>query len=323
MGVLFCGSVPQSFEVGANGLAASTSSNYGASSFAPEVIRFIEEQLGIGRFAPQGELYASLRWRSRGTAVSSGREPMMLRAGEQAWVGVRSMGGTNGQLQVARWDGSAWEELGSFAFASDESYAWHLEVATGAAGAIRFWLNDIQIFDWSGDLSGMPELDNIRIAPIQNTSSQSNQSGMSEIIVADHETRRMRLQSLPLTSDGAAFEWSGSAGDISGASISDTSFAASDTAGQRLLAQHGGLGTGDTLDVRAVVISSRIRRQGGPEEVAGLARVDGVDHQTDAVALTAEFEVQQFILEANPATGVLWERGAVDATEIGLVSVAP
>lgn len=146
----------------------------------------------------------------------------------------------------------------------------------------------------------------------------------SEIIIADEDTRGMRVVSLAPTGNGANTAWTGAFGDVDETGLGDadyiTSAAANDIETYVIGDIAGGLAG---YDVLAVVASARARKgTTGPLNLQGAVRISTTNYFSANVSgLDTGYGPVQAIWTQSPATSSNWTQAEVNGLELGLKSI--
>lgn len=165
----------------------------------------------------------------------------------------------------------------------------------------------------TGDFSACSDVVEIAIGKYQTCH-------ISEVIVDTTNIFNARLETLDFTADGVSQDWTGSVNDIKTATSSDATVISSSTANDDA-SYVASDSTAGSLDVRAVVISARaLRGAGGPQNLAGLARVSSTNYVQAANQPETSLGVCQAVFATNPATGSAWTRAEINAAEFGVRS---
>lgn len=142
---------------------------------------------------------------------------------------------------------------------------------------------------------------------------------ISEVIVADGDTRNARLDLLRPVAVGAYDNW---AGPVSSLSDDDP------TTGMTTLSPEQNQSTiltpytGASNISNIVQMTQTVRGQNSPENLQHLIRMNGVDHLTANIALPFSKDYQITDWRQNPATSLPWDAADLVNTEFGFKSKA-
>jgi hypothetical protein len=150
------------------------------------------------------------------------------------------------------------------------------------------------------------------------TEYDTSELTVSEIIVADGDTRNARLDLLRPTSAGAYEEWVGSL--VALADDDPTSGMTAIAGGQRQTVRLTPY-TGAPNISNFIVVSQTTRGQNSPTKLKHTVRLSGVDYDTADMDLdfTLQYNITDYNI--NPATSLPWEGSDLAAIETGFVSV--
>lgn len=233
---------------------------------------------------------------------------------------------TAGVLSADYWNGSSWVQItNSTVYASGTQYRFSVRIRMNdTTGAFAFYTN-------GGEQgTGLVNADTILTAATNiNRIQFSNWSAVSaffsEIIVADEDTRNMRLAALSPTADGANTAWTGTFADVDETGATDSDYLTSGTNGQKdtfvMSDIHSSV---STMGVHSVVVSARARRgTTGPANLKTVARISGTDYSSANLSgIDTGLRGLQSILATNPATSSAWTQSAVNGAEFGVESAA-
>jgi hypothetical protein len=198
-----------------------------------------------------------------------------------------------------------------------------VHVVYSGSGSVTLYESGVQIATWSGSLTtdAITALQSAYVSP-----GGSGTINMSEMIVADTDTRTMSVVSLTSSTAGATQAWTGTASNVNQNSVvNDANYIYSDTATQIQEYKPGALPSG-TFTVAAVVMSVRaLKGASGPQNLQMVNRVGSTDYTPlSAFSPSGSFANTQSIIATNPATSVAWTTSDIDATnfQYGLKSVA-
>lgn len=145
-------------------------------------------------------------------------------------------------------------------------------------------------------------------------------SAFSEVIIADEDTRGMRVKTVIAAGDDAAHNWVGTYAEIDEyGDAADGISAPSD--GQTALFTH----TNDIAlnNIHSFVIAGRIAAA-TPDGAQGLVRLDGTNYETPFGADLAAGEQSRFaVFGTNPATGLPWTAADINSMSFGIKSGPP
>jgi len=188
-----------------------------------------------------------------------------------------------------------------------------IHVVSAIAGSVTFYANGTPILTYTGDTTtdAATGLSKVGFAAPQTTNNQY----YSEIIVANEDTRSMRLTTCPPLASGNAQQWTGTVGNVNLNTANDNNFNYTNTANQ--LSQWT---TGCTLVTTAGVIAdiqqfARLAKASGPQNFRWSLRDNGVNYDNGGdLPLTTVFQNYSFAWgPTSPATGLPWTISEINA----------
>jgi len=233
---------------------------------------------------------------------------------------VAEIGATNGvpEITVYGTDDSTQTATGSTACVMDQRYTFDLHVAQSGSDVVAVLYQD-GVAIATATLAGKSARDTQAVHFRGGINYSTIESYLSEVIVADEDTRSMRLYTLAPTADGAQTDWSGGYADVDettpdGTEISTTTADATSTF------THAG---GVAGSVRAVAVSAYFRAADDGSDVDAVLRIAGTDY---SAALDADPGLSlthgQAIWNTSPATGSPITDSEINGAEFGVVAVA-
>jgi len=150
-------------------------------------------------------------------------------------------------------------------------------------------------------------------------SSLNDVQHISEIIVADGDTRNARLDLLRPTSAGAYEQWNGSLTVLADddPTTGMTTIAAAQRQTVRLTAY-----TGAPNISNLVIVSQTTRGQNSPTGIRHTVRLSTVDYDSDVIPVGFPLQYNITDFEINPATSLPWVGSDLSLIETGFISVA-
>jgi len=233
-------------------------------------------------------------------------------------------GTANARAAILSYDGTTATNLAETAlYALTTNGKWDMLVSNfGSNTTITVFLNGLSILSWTGNLTGLgfAGLDTVHV--YDGAHYQYSCANLSEIIVADEDTRTMALATLAPTAAGTTDQWSGAAisGTTLGAlTISDANPVYSNTAGQDEQATLT-TPTAGTWGVKAVKIAARA----AASTDASISKLQlgikqaGVVSVGTAHSLLNSYTTVEDIETTNPATGAAWQYGDLSAMQLDM-----
>jgi hypothetical protein len=189
----------------------------------------------------------------------------------------------------------------------------------GASSVVNLFINGALVISYSGStaISGVSNLDCVGLA-----GPNSNGNGtMSEIIVADEDTRSFSLFVMAPTAAGTTDNWTGAVTTINGTSFSDASPNFTNTAAQDQQANITDPPTG-IFGVKAVKIAARAAASVGstPTKIKLGYNSGGSVAVGAAQTLTNSYTTYEQLDVTNPVTSAAWAFSDLAALQLDLRS---
>lgn len=226
------------------------------------------------------------------------------------------------------YDGAAWISFGTFSpFASFNVVTVDVNLSIAPTGGQASWyVNGGLVGTYTGDTQGFAAttiIDNVRI---QNNTSSSDFSWFSQVIVADEDTRGMKVSTLAPNGTGALADWTGTFADVDETTINDSDFISASVADAGELftmtdlsstAQNG-------YEVKAVVQSARASKGlTGPQNLQYYMYSNGtVNASPNITGIVNNFAtLPQYVWANDPSTGSPWTIANVNNLQAGFKSI--
>ena len=151
------------------------------------------------------------------------------------------------------------------------------------------------------------------------TDNLSDYMAVSEILVADGDTRNARLDLLRPTAAGAYEQWLGS---LVALADDDPTTGMTTIAGNQRQTVTLTPYSGASNISNFVVVSQTTRGQNSPTKLKHTVRLSGVDYDSAEIPVGFPLQYNMTDFKINPATSLPWEGSDLSAIETGFVSVA-
>jgi hypothetical protein len=151
------------------------------------------------------------------------------------------------------------------------------------------------------------------------TEYDTSELTVSEIIVADGDTRNARLDLLRPTAAGAYEEWSGS---LVALADDDTTTGMTTIAAEQKQTVTLTAYTGAANISNVVICSQTTRGQNSPENLAHMVRLSGVDYFSPTIPVDFPLQYNLTDYQINPATSLPWLGSDLSLVETGFKSIA-
>lgn len=230
--------------------------------------------------------------------------------GNASTVGLGYHNGTS--LQLAAVLGSSFSGLHRFDV--------HLKMAD-TGGIFEVYKDGVLDAQLSGITTDTILTDATKIGRIGFNNMALGHSIYSAIIIADEDTRGMRLEQKLPSAAGATTSWTGAYTTVDETGIGDNDYAWSATLNAistfTYPASHADFSSG--YGVRAVIAGMRaVAPADGSMKLAGVVRTSGTDYASpDVKALTA-YGRAQAIWDVNPNTAAAWTVSAASGSQVGM-----
>lgn len=249
--------------------------------------------------------------------------------------------GTAGQVKLstanaARTFSDKQTATGNFAFGSLQTVDWLIDYSCSAGSVTQVYINSVKVIDYTGSLctDAATTLNQVGFSGIANgtagvTCTTSMVACWSEMIVANEDTRSMRLATLTLQASGNTQGWTpNTLANVNKLAIADGTFV-SDTVGN-VLSQWTvpTAAPGGNWIVKSVSAEARLLKgSSGPTQFDWSWRIAGANYLSGlSNALTTSFLNYRIQQDTSPATATAWTVGevfnsATNQMNIGLKSL--
>lgn len=224
-----------------------------------------------------------------------------------------------GRLQLVKWSGSAATVLDfkdGVTAAGTPVRADMQVVDYGAAATVRVYVNGALEIEYTGDVAqaGVTSLGAVGLySPYYGY--------VSEVIVADEDTRLLNLVTLAPNAAGDINEWSGDYTAIDETTLSDADAISTDVGEKSFAANLTALPTGDFI-VKHVEMAYRAADGVGGMGVQGGIRTNGAYYLGTQRTLNSSWQVFREQWATNPATSNRFTLAEINALQIAFLSKA-
>lgn len=239
------------------------------------------------------------------------------------WIGTSS--NDPARITINKYDGSTMTVLATSSqgyYAGNTATVCKIDVqliSYGASATVNVYVNGGLSVTFSGDVtvSGVSNVDAVAIGGIY-----SNYNGVSEIIVADVDTRSLSLMTMAPASDGTTNQWTAAASDINETTNSDATVANTNTTNDVEQYNITDLPTG-TFAVVAVKAAARAAMSAGSTPTGLKLGVNsgGTQGLGSTKTPAVSFGLAEEIFSTNPATSAAWAQSEMNALQIELKAV--
>jgi len=337
MAILFAGGEAESFNViGTTALYSSTDASHHDSTFTRGAIGITgTTTCDVDLTSGETELWVHFGWayNMRQSFWSAAEADPILRLIDMATgrevVRVRmDTSPSDYSLGFEYWDGSAYQFVpGGSIMASDTFYELDLHCKIADSGGVfRLYVDGTQIAEFVGDTlnSGYTSIDRVRFGSnIGSRSSTDWGSLISQVVVADQDTRGMKVATLKVTGNGNSTGWDNDYQNVDEALVySDSDVIISDAAGEVETYELGNHGLSDYVVLALAVNARGLRGASGPQNIQLAVRIGGTDYFSGNTGPGTTFGPLRNMWPLNPDTSAAWTLSELDSLEAGVKSVA-
>lgn len=327
MAILFAGSKISDFSDSSGALtntdAANRDANWSESSIELDAGT---DYLEISDIGSQVDVWLHFLVREgSGGTQSDGTRVEFFDEGEGQQIMI--IEGDNGEINLEYWNGASLTEVAPGFFLTSSLQTWDVHCKIdNSTGEFAIYRGGALLASFTGDTdlnSTSLTVERVRLSTGHN-SSQDN--FFSEVILADEDTRGMRLKMLETSANGTNTAWTGDQTDVN--DESDGTFISSGTAGQiETYAMANVAAAQADFETIALVVSSRARNDGGgaPQNIRHAIRQGGTNYFGGSnLTLTTAFlggPNTQTVFTTDPDTAAAWNNTGLDSMEVGVDSV--
>lgn len=224
---------------------------------------------------------------------------------------------TNNKISLWTVDGSTWTKKATSdadVITTSKKYKFDMHVSSyGNSASVDIYVDGALVLTFSGDItvSGMSWF---------NCVGMSGDYGydLSEFILADEDTRLMRLKTIAPDSAGdTSTNWTGTYEDIDETTISDSDKIYSATDNADFQCGVTGMPTGSWA-VKAVKVAARCVDGSGTNGIAVGVKTNDTVSVSGAMSCSGYWQTKELLLNTNPVTGNPWTPAEIEALQINL-----
>jgi hypothetical protein len=256
------------------------------------------------------------------------------------YIIIKNAAGTNayklefeadGDWSIHFWSGAAWVELDittdTAVQVADELFDLDIHILVdGTTGIFRVYLDEALLLEFTGDTLG----DTASFGRIEfnGFAGGTNEMFVSQVIVADEDTRGWKLATHQATGAGTTTQWTeGAYTDIDESDYNETDFIATNTndhvdtfAAQNINAAYALY----TVKGVAVGVAAAIDAAATPNDIQAVIRSGTTNYPSSSLGFTNDgsSQVKQAIYDDDPDTATTWTQSGVNAMEFGVKAVA-
>lgn len=223
-------------------------------------------------------------------------------------------------LYIFSYNGTTWTSLasqGSTLPIGQGTWDIHIE-NYGENATITCYANGIQKLQYSGNISisGVSGFSNMSYT---GENYYNGRGDVSEIIVADEDTRLFRLKTLAPNAAGDTNDWTGAYTDIDETSYSDVDKIYTGQSGNLFTSNLTGMPSGE-WSVKAVKMVSRAVDGTGSLGVKLGVKTNGTVNVGDVENCSGYWGSHERLMTVNPVTGVAWTPAEIEALQLAIES---
>lgn len=193
-----------------------------------------------------------------------------------------------------------------------------MQFVYGESGSIKVYLDTVLVIDYSGDtrISAASGFSSVSV----HGHSASSSGSLSELIVADEDTRLMSLVTLAPNGAGDVNDFTGAYTDVDETSIDRADTIHTATAGDVFTCALSDLPSG-SFAVKAVnVVADAVDASAGLDLKLGV-RSGATTSTGTAIPLSGAWETKSRLMNTNPVTSAAWTPTEVDALQLAIETV--
>jgi hypothetical protein len=316
MTILWCGGEDVDFPNNTAGFHTFTGSDHSRLSIAS--IGWAESNLFSAHFTSGWMSFYSFESGGSGTHIDYKLLGLCAHGG--AYNGIYIGTGDNeNQIAVWKYSGSSWTKI-----TQETGTSWFsgvridVNVTYGASGSITVYANGTQCISYSGDLtiSGVDYFDCL-VMPNTDIWWGLFYVCESEIIVADEDTRLMRLKTIAPSAAGDTNDWTGAYTDVDETTLSDSDKIYSVTDDDDFQCNLTGMPSG-TWSVKAVKVAARCVDGSGSTGIQLGVKSGGTVDSGDTQEASGYWQTKERLMQVNPVTGVAFTPAEIEVLQVNL-----
>lgn len=182
-----------------------------------------------------------------------------------------------------------------------------------------YWNKSVEVISWTGDLSGIcTYLDRVRLFVCADTDGYD---ALSEIVVADEDTRELRVKTLVPNGAGDTNAWTGGYAEIDELTRSDADGAYSNADGATLTTNLSGMPSG-TYRVKGLRLEAWALRTADavPSGISIGIKDSGVIYDGSTQPVSEVGAPYSQLFPAHPATGANFTAAQIEAIQLALTA---
>lgn len=218
------------------------------------------------------------------------------------------------QIRIQYWNGSAYVDGPAFAFAASALATVDVEIVCGASGLVRVYFGNALVSEVIGLNAAVNHVRHFEVV------GEASNVTVSQLIIADQETRSWKLSSDVANANGANNAGTGSFSDVDNNPVNFATARVITANGDKFTMPHAARTFPAGMQAEAVVVNGMVRANGGVVTNArAVLRIGGVDYNSSLVVPVpaSGYEPRRAIWAVNPATLVRFTQAAYNGLEFG------
>ena len=231
---------------------------------------------------------------------------------------------TSDEIQVQYYDGS-WNNIGAvFVLTADVRYRMDIHVVFHAsAGSVNVYLNESLEMAYSGAVNSTA-LRADRVLFQSSFNSSAADKYISEVVVADYDTRGWNVVEMFPSSNGAVTGWSGDYTLVDEAFASNIDIMSTDPPNAISTFYGADLPSGPaSQDILAVVvaITANVSPDGAIADLQPVLRLSSTNYPGSSLLFDEGVSTRQAVYTTDPSTSLAWVASDVNNLEYGVKAV--
>jgi hypothetical protein len=246
-----------------------------------------------------------------------------------SWIGIGNDASTANKINIVKWNGTTKTRLAAETIASlSTSVLFKIDfelINYGVNGTFRVYVNGTLAVEYTGDISsnGDTTLDSVNC--LCESSANGPRLNISEVIIADEDTRLLSLKTLAPNAAGDINEWTGAYTAIDEVTLSDADVIHTDQFDKDFQCNLTGMPTGDFI-VKAVKTSTRAADGIGGIGLKSGIKTNATEHEPgvhlgSTVELDGSWQLIERLYQQNPITSNRFTPAEIDALQLAYQSV--
>ena len=242
-------------------------------------------------------------------------------SGKGIYIGASNSAFT--QLRLYKWDGSTATTLATESgnsLAANALRKFDMQISNyGATSVINVYVAGVLALSFSGDssISGVSDLDCV----VSYKPNNSDYYALSEVVLADSDTRSLRVQTMAPTGAGTTDNWTGAYTDVNEVTLSDATNVSTNSTGQDEQFNVTDLQSG-TFAVLAVRFAARAALGVGSTPTGLKLGFNSGGSVAVGGALTpgSSYGLLEQVFSTNPVTSAAWAQSDMNGLQMDLQS---